>query len=285
MKTHLLTKKRALISSVAMLLVAIIALGTATFAWFTSSTQAYADGVYVRTTKVSNLVLNSKLDASWRTHVEYNVGGVVGGKTTLKRLSPISTVDGSNWYYAEAKEGTSFAADTATKYDTAMDPLKNVNDYYFADQINIKNAGQADCKDVTITIEGDLGDYGRIAVVPVTDKGLTTIAPLEEGKTKWKDYIIDQDGVEYKAATGTTLRTLNSEDHTYTDQDVEAVTPSTNKTINVGTIGKDKVKYFNVYVWFEGQDEQCNNANSGQFIPNLTLTVDGTAVDDNVAGN
>ena len=43
MKTHLLTKKRALISSVAMLLVAIIALGTATFAWFTQNTQASAD--------------------------------------------------------------------------------------------------------------------------------------------------------------------------------------------------------------------------------------------------
>lgn len=281
MKTHLLTKKRALISSVAMLLVAIIALGTATFAWFTSSTEAYADGVYVRTTKVSNLVLNSKLDASWRTHVEYNVGEA-GAR---KKLTPVSTVNGNDWYFANAKEGTSFAADTATRVDTQLAENKNFNDYYFADQINIKNAGKADCKDVKITIDGDLGDYGRIAVVPVTDKGLTTIAPLEEGKTAWKDYIIDKDGVGYKAATGTTLRTLNDEDGTYTDTDVEAVTPSTSKTIKVGTIAPDKVKYFNVYVWFEGQDEQCTNANSGQFIPGLTLTVEGTAVDDNGAGN
>lgn len=281
MKTHLLTKKRALISSVAMLLVAIIALGTATFAWFTSSTEAYADGVYVRTTKVSNLVLNSKLDASWRTHVEYNVGEA-GAR---KKLTPVSTVNGNDWYFANAKEGTSFAADTATRVDTQLAENKNFNDYYFADQINIKNAGKADCKDVKITIDGDLGDYGRIAVVPVTDKGLTTIAPLEEGKTAWKDYIIDKDGVGYKAATGTTLRTLNDEDGTYTDTDVEAVTPSTSKTIKVGSIAPDEVKYFNVYVWFEGQDEQCTNANSGQFIPGLTLTVEGTAVDDNSAGN
>lgn len=280
MKTHLLTKKRALISSVAMLLVAIIALGTATFAWFTSSTQAYADGVYVRTTKVSNLVLNSKLDPSWRTHVEYNVGEA-GAR---KKLTPVSTVDGSNWYYAEAKEGTSFAADTATKLDSKLDENKNFNDYYFADQINIRNAGQADCKDVKITIEGQLGDYGRIAVVPVTEQGGSTIEPLNK-KANWKDYIIDTAGEEYKAATGTTLRTLNKEDGTYTDTDVEPVTPSTNKTIDVGTIAPEGVKYFNVYVWFEGQDEQCTNANSGQFIPGLTLTVEGTAVDDNGAGN
>ena len=282
MKTHLLTKKRALISSVAMLLVAIIALGTATFAWFTSSTEADADGVYVRTTKVSNLVLNSKLDDKWRTHVEYNVGEA-GAR---KKLTPVSTVNGSDWYYAEAKDGTSFEADTATKLDAPDAPLaenKNFNDYYFADQINIKNAGQSDCNEVKINITGALGSYGRIAVVPVTEKGGSTIDPLEEGKTAWKDYIIDTDGVEYKAAKGTTLRTLNKQDGTYTDKDVEAVTPSVGKEISVGTIKPEEVKYFNVYVWFEGQDKQCTNANSGLAIPGVTLTVSGTAAED--AGN
>lgn len=37
------SRKRLLISSVAMLLVAMLALGTATFAWFTTSTNPYAD--------------------------------------------------------------------------------------------------------------------------------------------------------------------------------------------------------------------------------------------------
>ena len=74
MKTHLLTKKRALISSVAMLLVAIIALGTATFAWFTSNTTATADGIYVRTQKVSELEIKGKLDNAYGTNVHYNVG-------------------------------------------------------------------------------------------------------------------------------------------------------------------------------------------------------------------
>ena len=65
MKTHLLTKKRALISSVAMLLVAIIALGTATFAWFTSNTTARATGINVRTQKVSELEISSKLKPNY----------------------------------------------------------------------------------------------------------------------------------------------------------------------------------------------------------------------------
>ena len=60
MKTHLLTKKRALISSVAMLLVAIIALGTATFAWFTTNTSATADKLSVKTIKASELQVSDE---------------------------------------------------------------------------------------------------------------------------------------------------------------------------------------------------------------------------------
>ena len=55
------SRKRLLISSVAMLLVAMLALGTATFAWFTQSTTATANGINVKTIKSSELVI-SKLD-------------------------------------------------------------------------------------------------------------------------------------------------------------------------------------------------------------------------------
>ena len=67
------SRKRLLISSVAMLLVAMLALGTATFAWFTSNTTSKADDFHATTTKVSTLVI-SKNDKKWKTHVEYGVG-------------------------------------------------------------------------------------------------------------------------------------------------------------------------------------------------------------------
>ncbi|MCA9745179.1 MAG: hypothetical protein KC459_02915, partial [Ruminococcus sp.] len=56
MKTK--SRKRLLISSVAMLLVAMLALGTATFAWFTQNTSATADGITVRTSKTSSLKIS-----------------------------------------------------------------------------------------------------------------------------------------------------------------------------------------------------------------------------------
>lgn len=275
------TRKRLLVSSVAMLLVAMLALGTATYAWFTASTEAYADNMYVRTTKVSNLQINSKLDSTWRTHVDYGVGS----SEANQRLTPVSTADGSNWYYTNAEKGDNFAAKTATKLLTGIADDANYNDYYFADQLNIKNAGQVDCNSVTITVTGLIGDYSRVAIVPVTEKGGSIINPINN-KTKWSDYIMDKDGATYNAAKGTNLMKQDSS----SDADpkpwipdtanVVAVTPTTTYTINVGTMAPNDVKYFNVYVWFEGQDEQCKNANSGQNIPALKFTVTGTAAED-----
>lgn len=280
MKTHLLTKKRALISSVAMLLVAIIALGTATFAWFTRNTEAYADGMYVRTTKVSNLEISSKKEP-WGTHVDYKVGAAAN----KKQLMPVSTADGKNWYCADAEKGDSFVANKAKILTQGIDQDKNYNDYYFADQLNIRNAGKAVCNSVTITVEGLTGDYSRIAIVPVADRGSDTIKPIDPNETEklnWKDYIIDNDGQAYNAAAGTNLMKKGADGETYVvDTDnVVSVTPSVSKTIDVGSMAPDEVKYFNVFVWFEGQDEQCENKNSGQDIPQLKLTVTGQAEED-----
>ena len=38
-------------------------------------------------------------------------------------------------------------------------------------------------------------------------------------------------------------------------------------------------KYFNLYVWFEGQDKQCIDTNSGQPIGNITINVTGESVE------
>ena len=275
-------RKKMLISSIAMLMVATVSLGSATYAWFTSSTEAYADGIYVRTTKVSNLEISSKL-TNWTTHIDYNVGD----SDTLRKLMPASTADGTNWYTADATDGTSFASATAEKINDAPTALTNVCDYYFADQLNIQNAGQATCKGVTITMTksgaADLSDYARVAIVPVAQDH-TTISPLTEGgSTNWYDYILDTQGETYNAAKGTELMkedTTSQEDPKpwiVNNAAVQSVTASSTWTITVGDMAPEDIKYFNVYIWFEGQDKDCKNANSGQPIPGVTFTVNGNA--------
>lgn len=110
------SRKRLLISSVAMLLVAMLALGTATFAWFTSNTTSKADDFHATTTKVSTLVI-SKNDKKWKTHVEYGVGT---SNTEMKEMYPASSENGTNWWNGVAKDGTG-ELDTETALTSVTD--------------------------------------------------------------------------------------------------------------------------------------------------------------------
>ena len=67
------SRKRLLISSVAMLLVAMLALGTATFAWFTTDTTTQATGISVQTSKKSLLLVSSRT-SEWTDNLNYNFG-------------------------------------------------------------------------------------------------------------------------------------------------------------------------------------------------------------------
>ena len=101
------SRRRLLISSIAMLLVAMLALGTATFAWFTSSTQATASGINVSTIKSSELVI-SKSDLQWETTVNY-------GQSSTS-YTPVSTYNGTGWYEANAEVKTNYAKKTTDNF-------------------------------------------------------------------------------------------------------------------------------------------------------------------------
>ncbi len=294
MKTRLYTRKRALISSVAMLLVAMIALGTATFAWFTKSTTATASNIYVKTIKASELVI-SKLDKQWKTTVDYGMD-----VNSQKVLQPVSSADGSNWYHASAADKNSYASTSNAEVVEGSD----AGNYYFKEQLNIKNKGEADVDDVQIQFALDSNSvktsYVRIALVPVldTDENTDFVPTPNEGdffaytsqtenevttNTLTNIYGI-ADTTGYKALKGTDLTSENKANSL-----TATVRPNSVFTVNVGTLkgdgktlatGEKNTVYYNLYVWFEGQDEDCKDANAGAKIPNITFTVSGNTVQE-----
>ena len=60
------TRKKLLVSSVAMLLVAMLALGTATYAWFTSNKNVSVEGIDVKVTTSSGLLISADA-TNWKT--------------------------------------------------------------------------------------------------------------------------------------------------------------------------------------------------------------------------
>lgn len=254
------SRKRLLVSSVAMLLVAMLALGTATYAWFTTNTTSYADRINVATSKASTLVV-SKSDKQWGTHVEYGVGT----DTTAQTMFPASSADGSSWFKADAKDGTGVIDKTtlaaATK-EGKLDP-----DYVFVNELNVKNDGKLKVTNIKIKFLAlsNSSSYARIALVPKAGASSETDVVTTTGAFATNVY--DNQGEKYYPVESTT--TISS----------TLITANNATEISVPELAPGKMAYYDLYVWFEGQDKDCKNANSGQPIPKLRFDVTGTPVE------
>lgn len=260
------SRKRLLISSVAMLLVAMLALGTATFAWFTTSTNPYADNFSAKTTKQSTLLLSDSSRTGWTSHLDYNVGN--------KTMYPASG-NGTSWVKGTASNSLTGVIDQNTLQAVAPSPAQGVipSDYLFAQELNLKNNGTADIKDVSIDFylntsdNKDAAEYARVALVPIDGTKVTADDYVALGNnvysttTKTYNPIIKTDGTE-----GTQISTKTTFHVDVTTGD-EVMKP-------------DEVRYYKLYVWFEGQDENCVDALSGQKIPRLKFDVSSTMVEE-----
>lgn len=260
-KTQKSFRKKALLSSLSMLLVSTVAVGSATFAWFTSSTTADTEGLAVHTSKASKLEISSAT-GTWGTHINY--------ATADKLLLPTSSINGSNWYSANADAATSFAAST-------YNPVTDTTNYVYKEQLNVRNnadATGAAVENVKIKMTWPANDSGtdgylRVALVEAAakgnDKGFASGAAFTDkiiASAAEKYYPVKADGT-----VGTT--------------DGDSITPVAGPAtmaavVDVGELAPQAVKYYNLYVWFEGQDDDCFDTNAGEIIPDIIFEVTGT---------
>lgn len=246
MKTK--SRKRLLVSSVAMLLVAMLALGTATYAWFTSSTTATANDIKAQTAKVSNLQI-SKYNHTWADTVTYGYDN--------SAMHPVSTATGSDWFTAAAASKNAFGAN-----GDGFGAQTSAAGYWYAEELNVKNNGGAEVTNVKINIAVDTSadDFLRIALVPTSDEHVMTTGQFTTS-------VFDNAAVTYNAANASGPVTASN---------VAAITPkATTAGVSVGTLAAGSAKYYTLLVWFEGQDEQCYDVNATEIINDITFTITG----------
>lgn len=272
------SRKRLLISSVAMLLVAMLALGTATFAWFTTDTSAQAKELSVKATKASTLKI-SKATGDWDSIISYKTES-----EALSELQPISSYNGTDWYTAQAKSSNDWEQVALTGEVTEGTGKKetNIDGKLFKNQLNVRNEGEKAVTGATIkfTLPANNKDYNyvRVALVPTTAQGTN----VDNNTNAFQANVYSNDGAKYNAASGVS----NAKILTFTE-----LTPKNNAggeiTVDLGDFRaadltkttdaeKYEAKYYNLYVWFEGQDPDCQNANAGAEVPGLVFSVSGT---------
>ena len=114
-------RKRALLSSVVMLLVALIALGSATFAWFAANPDAEAHGISMKTTAAAGLVVKTDTDTTWPHSATLNKNG---DTFNANPVSQDQSTPANFWTVTAA------AADAFGAGDEAMAPAVAGTDFY-----------------------------------------------------------------------------------------------------------------------------------------------------------
>ena len=264
------SRKRLLVSSVAMLLVAMLALGTATYAWFTTDSTTTAKGINVKTTKKSTLVVSS-VDSGWTDNLNYKLN---------KPFQPASSNDGVNWYKAVADSITSYAATNGEKIANPKEENGNV----FINMLNVKNEGAEAATKVHIKAtlketQTNGVNYVRVALVPAKVKDGEEYVDVTDSTRSTATVASPSDFTDNIYGTGS----ANLVDHVGADKKATsgAIVADSTATaakgmtidVNVGKLDPGAAQYYMLMVWFEGQSENCKDANAGNTLNNLTFTI------------
>ena len=224
-------RKSSLISSIALLLVAIVALGGATFAWFSSNPTATASGISTSAKAASGLLITTDNtdETSWTNALTLYEG-------EAKSLTPVSSnfenLGAPAWYTANAETAANFDANEET-----ITPVTDTNGYVDKYTVYAKTQDGTEAPlYISAAINETAGNFGRVAIV--CDG---TIVYYKNDTTEaWAP--LDKDGnvAETKGFTET----------------------SSIASAEIGTIPADGTLAITIYVWNEGQDPGCTTNTS-----------------------
>ncbi len=250
------SRKKILLSSIAMLLVALVALGSATFAWFTINRQVTAKDINVKAATSSGLVISNKQQAQWLTEVSFSEAGT--SPTVLNPISYDAKVGQAmpTGYYpedvendGELKNGSASNFSSKDSLPTATDTTYTygTNNYVALYQVQIKSS-----KDTAI------------------DRSVTAnISASGDGTSFAKAVLVDSSN-KVVASYGDAYKAITDDTPTVSDTDFAATT----STQVLTSVAANTTYTYKLYVWYEGNDTDCKDTNQGKetnFTLNFTL--------------
>ena len=279
--------KRQLLAAIAMVLVAALALGSSTYAWFVASGTVTAEGMSVQAQAEGNLVIRYKLD-TWSTVA-------TAEPSTTVSLLPASTDNLSNWVYSKATLASAHDSDgTYTNLVTKgkVDPTADNNteatksDYVMIRKFQVRSATASEVdaskglfvNKITVTIpseqvEKDLSTALRVGVrcgdtsLIFGPVGTPQYGKLTNGENSARGVHV----YENSSASSVTGKEV-----TLALTGYSGTTP--NNTLYRGTIPIEVNKAVDVfiYVWYEGEDTRLFSDN--YIAQNLSVSVELSSI-------
>ena len=257
--------RKQLLAAVAMVLVAAVALGSSTYAWFVASGTVTATGMNVNVQSTGGLLIKYSGEGDgW--------GQTATAKpTTEKLLKPTSTKDMTTWSTATAAAPGNYAmADGTIKPVTVSTTDGNItnNDYVLKHTFYIRSTGNTDggtkglyVSNVDVTAEQELNMSMRIGIVSsYKGRALSSfiMAPIKVGSGTVTD--------NYPVYTATPV-TGQSGKYTATEAGTVTLTKVGTSAVILpateavpGNSDSDYVTV-SVFIWYEGQDEHLYSDN------------------------
>ena len=253
-------RKRALLSSVAMLLVALVALGSATFAWFVSNPNATASGLKLKTTASEGLVITTDTDVDGSVQ-KWSHNATLGKGLATLNLDPASQSQASpnTFYGVQAKKAEEYdpkeETPTSNQFTVGHTDASNVfsEKVYFrlTDGSAIPASGTKNVVLNAITISGHANANSMKNAIRVSIAKNGTLLGTYCLATDKAHGTLDGNAITSTyvpvAFTGGLNTTVSS----------PVVLYDANLLANVGTDTLSTYENIDVYVWLDGQDENC----------------------------
>lgn len=251
-KTKKSFKKKALLSSLSMLMVATVAVGSATFAWFTSNPYATAKGLQMKATASKGLVIQTAshkaVDETFWGHTDYLKydatanSGAGGSSAESVELAPVS-FDLTGDALGSAFTVTAAADDS---YAASTDP---------SDKVETAAASNYYTEDILCKVTGSTDGSG--ATLKATSLAITTTTAIQKSGIRVAIeyngaligvYAPDETTNKYLSGTAGQVYTT----FTLTDKTFEA--DSSVSSLTLGTVGVDGTDKITVTVYLDGED-------------------------------
>ncbi|MBR5515524.1 MAG: hypothetical protein IKU52_04910 [Clostridia bacterium] len=251
-------KRKALITSTALLLVALMCLATASYAWFTATGATEITGLQVEVKGADAAIQLSENKENWRASLTKQQL-IDDGQKVPNILTAVSTVDGKNFfattYTAAGEWDANVTSDGYILIDFyAKAPSAGTASFNLDFVANTKQDGTSDMKDGQL----DLFKSAVKVAFAEGDNALTTYDLAVDSTDGYKPMksdaavaqkVFDEDKNNYyfEPTTGTDTAA------NYGDARTQSAWAAT-RTVS---FAKNEVKHFTVAIWLEGMDKDC----------------------------
>ncbi len=271
--------RNQLIAAIIMCLVAAIALGASTFAWFVNNNTATADGMKVQAKAESGLLirLDKSSPADWNTTAS-------GEITNAKIILPTSTLDSTWWTHTNAISATASVAKTGVARENVTEKVlgaatlntttiattsiggvdsdyASIRQFAFASSTaNSKKGLKVNSVTATVDATTKAAMMNALRVGIKCGDAFLVYSPVDSKTAAYDVY----DATGTKAETQVTLTAPTA----VTDLDTTTILNASSQTSNLVA---------DVFIWFEGEDADLyTNQFSDQ---NVSISIEFASTD------